>query len=61
MHRERHIGIARDAAEDAHMSTSNPVNSATTERAAIASVPLKIRLVLVAILIAGVLAVIVPP
>ena len=43
------------------MSTSNPVNSATTERAAIASVPMKIRLVLVAILIAGVLAVIVPP
>ena len=42
------------------MSLSNPLNAANTERKPIASVPLKIRLLLLAILFAGILAVIVP-
>jgi hypothetical protein len=42
------------------VTTSNPLSATNTERKPIASVPLKIRLLLFAILLAGILAVIVP-
>jgi hypothetical protein len=42
------------------VSMTNPLNAPNTERKPIASVPLKIRLLLMAILFAGILAVIVP-
>lgn len=42
------------------MSTTSPLSPADSERKPIASVSLKIRLLLIAILLAGVLAVIVP-